>query len=110
MKSTVLVVCVAIAALTIVSIPRFIPTQQVQARPQSEAQSQPQNKEDKTLSPYFYVQGDPSVDHLPLKDTHVQIDVSGVIVDVQGVETYKKKGRRTINKRSHFRTSPQPHG
>ena len=92
MKSTVLVVCVAIAALTIVSIPRFIPTQQVQARPQSEAQSQPQNKEDKTLSPYFYVQGDPSVDHLPLKDTHVQIDVSGVIADVQVVQTYKNEG------------------
>src|ERR1041384_7819494 len=105
MKSTVLVVCVAIAALTIVSIPRFIPTQQVQARPQSEAQSQPQNKEDKTLSPYFYVQGDPSVDHLPLKDTHVQIDVSGVIADVQVVQTYKNEGSRPINARYVFPAS-----
>ena len=27
-----------------------------------------QTREDKTLAPYFVVQGDPSVDHLPLKE------------------------------------------
>jgi Ca-activated chloride channel family protein len=37
---------------------------------------------DKTLSPYFFVQGDPNVDHLPLKDTKVEISISGVIADV----------------------------
>ena len=37
-----------------------------------------QTQDDKTLSPYFFVQGDPSVDHLPLKDTRVEIAVSGL--------------------------------
>jgi hypothetical protein len=27
-----------------------------------------QTQKDKTLSPYFFVQGDPNVDHLPLKE------------------------------------------
>lgn len=52
---------------------------------------------DKTLSPYFVVQGDPSVDHLPLKDTRVEIAVSGVIADVKVVQTYRNEGSRPIN-------------
>jgi Ca-activated chloride channel family protein len=52
---------------------------------------------DKTLSPYFAVQGDPSVDHLPLKDTRVEIAVSGVIADVKVVQTYRNEGSRPIN-------------
>lgn len=52
---------------------------------------------DKTLSPYFFVQGDPSVDHLPLKDTRVDIAVSGVIADVKVVQTYRNEGSRPIN-------------
>jgi Ca-activated chloride channel family protein len=56
-----------------------------------------QTQEDKTLSPYFVVQGDPNVDHLPLKDTRVDIAVSGVIADVQVVQTYRNEGTRPIN-------------
>lgn len=56
-----------------------------------------QGDEDKTLSPYFYVQGDPSVDRLPLKDTRVEIAVSGVIADVKVVQTYRNEGSRPIN-------------
>src|SRR5499433_293964 len=52
---------------------------------------------DKTLSPYFFVQGDPSVDHLPLKDTKVEISISGVIADVKVVQTYRNEGSRPIN-------------
>src|SRR6185369_7710702 len=52
---------------------------------------------DKTLSPYFFVQGDPQVDHLPLKDTRVEIEVSGVIADVNVVQTYRNEGSRPIN-------------
>ncbi|HEX6124128.1 MAG TPA: VIT domain-containing protein [Pyrinomonadaceae bacterium] len=52
---------------------------------------------DKTLSPYFYVKGDPSVDRLPLKDTTVEIAVSGVIADVRVVQTYQNEGTRAIN-------------
>jgi Ca-activated chloride channel family protein len=54
-------------------------------------------QEDKTLSPYFLVEGDPGVDHLPLKGTRVDIAVSGVIADVKVVQTYRNEGRRPIN-------------
>ncbi|HEV8367268.1 MAG TPA: VIT and VWA domain-containing protein [Pyrinomonadaceae bacterium] len=56
-----------------------------------------QSPEDKTLAPYFFVQGDPSVDRLPLKDTRVEISVSGVIADVKVVQTYRNEGLRPIN-------------
>ncbi|HEV8203059.1 MAG TPA: VIT and VWA domain-containing protein, partial [Pyrinomonadaceae bacterium] len=56
-----------------------------------------QTKEDKTLAPYFVVQGDPSVDHLPLKDTRVEISVSGVIADVKVRQIYRNDGSRPIN-------------
>jgi len=56
-----------------------------------------QTQKDKTLSPYFYVEGDSNVDHLPLKDTRVEIDVSGVIADVKVLQTYRNEGSRPIN-------------
>jgi len=56
-----------------------------------------QTREDKTLAPYFFVQGDPNVDHLPLKKTNVEISVSGVIADVKVVQTYRNEGLRPIN-------------
>jgi Ca-activated chloride channel homolog len=56
-----------------------------------------QTPEDKTLAPYFVVQGDPSVDHLPLKDTRVDISVSGVIADVKVRQIYRNEGSRPIN-------------
>jgi Ca-activated chloride channel family protein len=56
-----------------------------------------QTQEDKTLSPFFYVDGDPKVDRLPLKDTNVDIAVSGMIVDVKVVQTYRNEGSRPIN-------------
>ena len=59
-------------------------------------EDQPRTAE-KTLSPYFFVNGDPSVDHLPLKDTKVEIAVSGVIADVRVVQTYANEGSRPIN-------------
>src|SRR5215208_8223331 len=56
-----------------------------------------QVQEDKTLAPYFFVKGDPSVDQLPLKDTQVDIAVSGVIADVKVVQTYRNEGSRPIH-------------
>ena len=52
---------------------------------------------DKTLAPYFVVKGDPSVDQLPLKDTRVDISVSGVIADVKVRQIYRNEGSRPIN-------------
>ena len=60
------------------------------------AQQQEDNAE-KTLAPYFVVQGDPSVDQLPLKDTRVDISVSGVIADVKVRQIYRNEGSRPIN-------------
>jgi Ca-activated chloride channel homolog len=56
-----------------------------------------QTTEDKTLAPYFVVQGDPNVDHLPLKDTQVEITVAGVIADVKVRQIYRNEGSRPIN-------------
>src|ERR671918_1981188 len=56
-----------------------------------------QTPEDKTLAPYFVVQGDPSIDHLPLKDTRVEITVAGVIADVKVRQIYRNEGSRPIN-------------
>src|SRR5215207_8790614 len=56
-----------------------------------------QVQEDKTLAPYFVVKGDPSVDHLPLKDTKVEITVAGVIADVRVRQIYRNEGSRPIN-------------
>src|SRR6476646_2326164 len=53
--------------------------------------------EDKTLAPYFVVKGDPDVDQLPLKDTRVEITVSGVIADVKVRQIYRNEGSRPIN-------------
>jgi Ca-activated chloride channel family protein len=59
--------------------------------------AQAQAQDDKTLAPYFVVQGDPAVDQLPLKDTRVEIAVSGVIADVKVLQTYRNEGARPIN-------------
>lgn len=77
--------CLCVALLAIFAMPAF-------------AQSDDENnKADKTLSPYFFVQGDPTIDHLPLKNTRVEIAVSGVIADVNVVQTYRNEGSRPIN-------------
>src|SRR4051794_21225688 len=61
------------------------------------AQDEQKTDDDRSLSPYFFVNGDPNVDHLPLKDTRVDISVSGVISDVKVVQTYQNEGTRPIN-------------
>ncbi|MBC8029199.1 MAG: VWA domain-containing protein [Pyrinomonadaceae bacterium] len=80
MNFTLRAICLLLIALAVVSTPTFA-----------------QNPADKTLAPYFVVKGDPSVDHLPLKDTRVDIAVSGVIADVKVVQTYRNEGSRPIN-------------
>jgi Ca-activated chloride channel homolog len=69
------------------------------------AQTPADRTADKTLAPYFFVEGDPGVDRLPLKDTRVQIDVSGVIADVKVLQTYRNEGSRPINARYVFPAS-----
>jgi Ca-activated chloride channel homolog len=53
--------------------------------------------EDKTLSPYFFVQSDnPEVDQLPLKSTNVSVNVSGVMANVTVAQTYKNEGTTSL--------------
>jgi len=53
--------------------------------------------EDKTLSPFFYVQSeDPDLDQLPLKSTSADVNIAGVIADVKVVQVYKNEGKSVL--------------
>ena len=61
---------------------------------------------DKTLSPFFFVDGgDPAIDRLPLKDTRVDVAISGVIADVTVRQVYENRGTRPIHARYVFPAS-----
>jgi Ca-activated chloride channel family protein len=62
--------------------------------------------DDRTLSPYFFVEGgDPAVDRLPLKDTRVDVAITGVIADVTVRQVYENHGTRPIHARYIFPAS-----
>jgi Ca-activated chloride channel family protein len=59
--------------------------------------AQPGESDDRTLSPYFFVKSDdPQVDQLPLKSTSAEVNISGVIADVQVTQVYKNEGENTL--------------
>src|SRR6476619_1427602 len=60
-------------------------------------EQQEKEPEDKTLAPYFVVKGDPSVDHLPLKDTRVDVSVVAVSLKKKVRQIYRNEGARPIN-------------
>lgn len=52
---------------------------------------------DRTLSPYFFVQSDdPDTDRLPLKSTHAEVTIAGVVADVTVTQVYRNEGRNTL--------------
>ena len=56
-----------------------------------------QTENDKTLSPYFFVQSDdPGFDKLPLKSTSAFVDIAGVIADVKVKQVYKNEGLQPL--------------
>src|SRR5215510_12621390 len=62
--------------------------------------------DDKTLSPYFFVEGgDPTLDRLPLKDTRVDVNIVGVIADVTVRQVYENRGQRPLHARYVFPAS-----
>jgi Ca-activated chloride channel homolog len=66
----------------------------------------PRPAADRTLSPYFFVDGgDPTVDRLPLKDTRVDVAIAGVIADVTVRQLYENRGTRPIHARYIFPAS-----
>ena len=54
-------------------------------------------KENKVLSPYFFVQSkDPALDPFPLLETRAKVDIAGVIAEIELTQVYKNEGKRTI--------------
>lgn len=61
---------------------------------------------EKTLSPYFVVEGaDPGVEALPLESTKVDVQVTGVIAEVTVTQAYKNAGKKPINAQYVFPAS-----
>src|SRR4029453_2521430 len=86
----------AICSITVLSLAPRAAAQAERPRP------------DKTLSPFFFVEGgDPAVDRLPLKDTHVEVAISGVIADVTVRQVYENHGQRPLHARYVFPASPR---
>jgi len=66
----------------------------------------PESSADRTLSPYFFVEGgDSGTDRLPLLGTDVRVDIAGVIARVTVRQTYKNDGARPIHARYVFPAS-----
>jgi len=66
----------------------------------------PESENEKTLAPYFYVEGgDGSVDSFPLKETTVEAFISGVTADVTVTQIYQNNGTSPINGRYVFPAS-----
>jgi Ca-activated chloride channel homolog len=74
--------------------------------PRAAAAQSERPADDKTLSPYFFVEGgDPSLDKLPLKQTHVDVAITGVIADVTVKQVYENRGARPLHARYVFPAS-----
>ena len=59
--------------------------------------SKDKSKDDKTLSPYFFVNSDnPELDQLPLKETKADVNIAGVIADVKITQVYTNSGKKPI--------------
>jgi Ca-activated chloride channel family protein len=63
---------------------------------------EPADPADKTLAPYFFVEGDADLDRLPLKSTDVDVRIAGVIADVTVRQTYRNEGGRSIEAKYVF--------
>ena len=61
---------------------------------------------DRTLSPYFVVEGaEPGVEALPLEQTRAEVRIAGVIADVVVTQRYRNRGTAPISARYVFPAS-----
>ena len=52
---------------------------------------------DQSLSPYFMVQGSaPGLDAMPLKSTHAEVNIAGVIAELLVTQTYVNTGKKAL--------------
>ncbi|MBN1115770.1 MAG: TonB family protein [Bacteroidales bacterium] len=64
---------------------------------QQQVNSQTETSTDKSLSPYFMVLTEESeTEQLPLKNTRVDVNIAGVIADVQVKQVYSNTGKKTL--------------
>src|SRR4051794_17801965 len=76
------------------------------ALPGAPARAAQDKDQDRTLSPYFFVEnGDPAVDRLPLKETRAEVHIAGVIADVLVTQVYRNEGSRPMSLRYVFPAS-----
>ena len=74
--------------------------------PVAQGSESPEPAADRSLSPYFFVEGgDSGVDRLPLLGTSVHVDIAGVIAHVTVRQSYKNDGTRPIHARYIFPAS-----
>ncbi len=67
------------------------------------AHSEEQSQTEKTLSPYFFVEGaKPGVESFPLKSTEVVANITGVIADVTVTQVYTNQGVDPIHAKYVF--------
>ena len=86
--------CVLSYLVALVAIPAAAAADPTQAAP------------DKTLSPYFEIEGgDPQIEAMPLEATRAEIHIAGVISDVVVTQTYRNDGDKTISARYVFPAS-----
>ncbi|MDB4957334.1 MAG: von Willebrand factor type like domain [Myxococcales bacterium] len=72
----------------------------------SSAYADPAPQADKTLSPYFVVEGaSPGVESMPLESTRADVHIAGVIADVTVKQMYRNDGAQTISARYVFPAS-----
>ncbi|MEE9912315.1 MAG: AgmX/PglI C-terminal domain-containing protein [Deltaproteobacteria bacterium] len=63
----------------------------------TQANAQPGESEDRTLSPYFFVNSDhPDTDRLPLQSTKAAVTISGITADVLVTQVYKNDGKKPL--------------
>jgi Ca-activated chloride channel family protein len=79
-----------VATVTLLTLPTFARADQAEPT-------------DKTESPYFAVNStDPNTDRLPLKNTHVDVRIMGVIADVTVTQEYRNEGKAALEARYVF--------
>ena len=62
----------------------------------SQVKTTPGKVAEEGLSPYFLVRGDPKVDQFPLLETKADIEIVGMIAEVEIKQVYKNDGKKTI--------------
>lgn len=96
--ATILVVCTAgLMVPAVLLSQKNTATGQTVSRTDLKISKESAKDDDKTLSPYFFVQGsDENTEALPLKYTSADVNIAGVIADVKVTQEYMNKGNKPI--------------